>query len=66
VRAAVEALIEPAEPAAQRLGCEAELALVSSILERGNGADEQRAAYEEDRSLLAVAQQLAGQTVAGL
>jgi carboxylate-amine ligase len=65
-RAAVEAPVERARPAARRLGCEAELALVSGILERGNGADEQRAAYEEDGSLLAVAQELAGQTVAGL
>jgi len=65
-RDAVEALVELAEPAAHRLGCSSELALVRRILEEGNGADEQRAAYAENGSLLAVAQHLAEQTVRGL
>jgi carboxylate-amine ligase len=65
-RAAVEALVELAEPAARRLGCEAELALVTRVLDEGNGATEQRAAHAENGSLLAVVQQLAEQTVSGL
>ena len=44
----------------------ADLELVRRILEEGNGADEQRAAYAENGSLLAVAQHLAEQTVRGL
>jgi carboxylate-amine ligase len=65
-RAAVEELVELAAPAARRLGCAEEFALVARILDEGTGADEQRAAYEESGSLLAVAQHLARQTVAGL
>jgi carboxylate-amine ligase len=66
-RDAVRALAELAAPAAQRLGCSDELALVGSLLERGDGASEQRAAYEAAAgSPLAVARWLAEQTVAHL
>jgi hypothetical protein len=41
-----------------------ELGLVDALLERGNGAAEQRAAYAENGSLLDVARFLAEQTVA--
>ncbi|MGI8421309.1 MAG: glutamate--cysteine ligase [Gaiellaceae bacterium] len=63
---ALVALVELAEPAAQRLGCAAELAEVERICARGNGAIEQRAVYEETESLLAVAQFLTRETTAGL
>ena len=66
-REAVLELVELAEPAARRLGCEAELADDRARLcARGSGAEEQRRVYEEDGSLLAVAQWLAEQTIAGL
>jgi carboxylate-amine ligase len=65
-RDAVTALRDLAEPAAARLGCTAELALVDRVLRDGPGANEQRAAYAENGSLLAVAQHLARQTVAEL
>lgn len=59
---AVMALVELAEPAAERLGCREELAEVERLVQRGTGADEQRNVYEETGSLLAVAQWLAEQT----
>jgi carboxylate-amine ligase len=60
-------LVELAEPAARRLGCADELALVEPLLARGDGASEQRAAYEAaGGSPLGVARRLAEQTVAGL
>ena len=59
-------LVELAEPAARRLGCEAELANVEHVLARGTGSEEQRRVYEADGNLLAVAQWLAEQTVADL
>jgi carboxylate-amine ligase len=65
-REAVGALVELAGPAAARLGCAAELQEVERLLERGNGADEQRRVHEEDGTLLGVARWLADQTVAGL
>ena len=65
-RDAVRALVDYANPAAARLGCAAELDGVEAILSRGTGADEQRRVHEESGSLLAVAQWLADQTVAGL
>ena len=65
-RDAVLALVEAVEPAAARLGCADELAGVERLCERGTGADEQRAVYAETGSLLAVAQQLAETTGAGL
>jgi carboxylate-amine ligase len=66
-RDAVLALAELAEPAARRLGCVDELALVEPLLARGDGASEQRAAYEEaGGSPLGVAKWLAEQTTADL
>jgi carboxylate-amine ligase len=65
-RVAVEELVELARPAARRLGCADELALVRRVLDEGTGADEQRAACAEAGSLLAVAQQLAIRTSAWL
>jgi carboxylate-amine ligase len=65
-REAVEALLELARPAAERLGCRTELNEVECILRRGTGADEQRAVHAREGSLLAVVQWLAAQTVAGL
>jgi carboxylate-amine ligase len=65
-RTAALELVELALPAARRLGCEHELGEVERLCDRGSGADEQRAAYLEQGSLLAVAQWLATQTVAGL
>ncbi|TMK69298.1 MAG: YbdK family carboxylate-amine ligase [Actinobacteria bacterium] len=65
-RDAVRELAETAAPAAERLGCADELAGVAELLQRGNGADEQRSVHEEDGSLLAVAQWLAATTVEDL
>ena len=65
-REAVLALVERAEPAARRLGCSAELQEVERLCERGGGADEQRRVLAAEGSLLAVAQWLAAETVAGL
>jgi carboxylate-amine ligase len=65
-RDAVRELLETAEPVAARLGCVDELAEVERILERGNGADEQRSVHDEEGSLLAVSRRLAELTVAGL
>ncbi|MDX6467381.1 MAG: glutamate---cysteine ligase / carboxylate-amine ligase [Gaiellaceae bacterium] len=63
-REALLGLVEIAEPAARRLGCAAELALVEPLLARGDGASEQRAAYEEAAgSPLGVARWLVQQTV---
>ena len=62
-REAVRDLVERSRPAAEELGCAAELGLVAGILERGTGADEQLAIYEESESLLAVAESLAAETV---
>jgi carboxylate-amine ligase len=65
-RQAVRELLELAAPAAKRLGCESELAAVEGLLERGNGADEQRRAEATEGSLLAVAHWLAAETVRGV
>ena len=65
-REAVHELVERAGPAAERLGCAAELAGIDGVCARGSGADEQRAVHEQDGSLLAVAQWLARTTVEGL
>jgi glutamate---cysteine ligase / carboxylate-amine ligase len=63
-REAVRELLELAAPAAERLGCSAELGEIESVLERGTGADEQRRVYEESEgSLLAVARWLVEETV---
>ena len=65
-RDAVRELAETAMPAAERLGCTAELAAIEKLCERGTGADEQRLVHERGGSLLAVAQWLAATTVEGL
>jgi glutamate---cysteine ligase / carboxylate-amine ligase len=65
-REAIRELLSWSEASAGKLGCADELAEVERILERGNGADEQRRAREETGSLLGVAQWLAAQTVAGV
>jgi carboxylate-amine ligase len=65
-RAAVQELVELAQPAAAGLGCAEELAEVERLLERGSGADEQRRAHEAEGSLLTVARWLAEETVRGV
>ena len=65
-REAVAALVEHAAPAARRLGCAVQLEEIPRLCERGTGADEQRAVHAAGGSLLAVAQWLAEQTVAGV
>jgi carboxylate-amine ligase len=63
--AALRALAELAAPAAERLGCAEELSRLEALLERGDGAREQREAYAaSDGNLLGVMQWLAAQTVA--
>jgi glutamate---cysteine ligase / carboxylate-amine ligase len=62
-RDAVLELVERSRPAAEELGCAAELDLVEGLLERGTGADEQLRIYEKTGSLLAVAEWLAAETV---
>jgi glutamate---cysteine ligase / carboxylate-amine ligase len=62
-REALRHLVELAGPAARRLGCARELALVEHVLRRGTGADEQRRVAADGDSLLAVAQFLAETTV---
>jgi glutamate---cysteine ligase / carboxylate-amine ligase len=59
---AIRALVERCAPAAEALGCAEELELVEEILARGNGADEQRQAYEETDSLLEVTRRLVEET----
>jgi carboxylate-amine ligase len=65
-RDAIRELVETAAPAAERLGCAAELGGVEELLRRGSGADEQRLVHERGGSLLAVAQWLAATTVEDL
>src|SRR3954469_19966661 len=65
-RDAVRELVEAATPAAARLGCTAELGEVERLLERGDGAAEQRRVEEEPGSLLGFAQWLVEQPGAGL
>jgi carboxylate-amine ligase len=60
---AVRDLVEWSRPAAEELGCAAELDLVEGVLGRGTGAAEQVEIYEESGSLLAVAEWLAKETV---
>jgi len=63
-RDALVELVELAGPAAARLGCPEELALVETVLARGDGASEQLADYEASGgSLLAVAEGLAARTM---
>jgi carboxylate-amine ligase len=65
-REAVLALVELAAPAARWLRCTHELAEVERLCRRGSGASEQCAVHRESRSLLAVTQWLAEQTVANV
>jgi carboxylate-amine ligase len=60
---AVRELVDRAAPAAARLGCEAELAEVERLLERGTGAEEQRRATEEQGGLVGVARWVAEETI---
>jgi carboxylate-amine ligase len=62
-REVISALVERCEPAAEALGCADELAFVTAILLRGNGADEQRRLYADPGDLDAVAWWLIEQTV---
>ena len=62
-RQAIHEAVDLAAPAAAELGCEAELAHVERLLERGNGAHEQRRVSEEQGGLVAVARWLAEETV---
>jgi carboxylate-amine ligase len=66
-RDALRELAELAMPAAQRLGCADELVLLDRLLQRGDGASEQRAAAENaGGSPLGVAQWLCEHTLKGL
>jgi glutamate---cysteine ligase / carboxylate-amine ligase len=65
-RDAVLALVERSEPAAQRLGCAAELESVERLLAGGTGSEAQLRVYDETQSLLAVAQWIAEETVRGV
>jgi carboxylate-amine ligase len=66
-RDAVRELTQLAEPAARRLGCTEELGLLETLLERGDGASEQREAYESaGGSPLGIAQWLAARTTEDL
>jgi carboxylate-amine ligase len=63
-RTALRALADVAAPAATRLGCTNELRLLEGLLERGDGAHEQRAAHQvAGGSLLGVARWLAERTI---
>jgi carboxylate-amine ligase len=62
-RDAIRELVERSRPAAERLGCADELEAVIGLLERGSGADEQRAIHGRDGSLLAVAEWVAATTI---
>jgi carboxylate-amine ligase len=64
-REALRELQSIAEPAARRLGCAEELALLDDLFVRGDGASEQRALGEEG-NLLTVARWLAERTTEGL
>jgi glutamate---cysteine ligase / carboxylate-amine ligase len=65
-REALAELVARCGPAAERLGCSAQLDEIGQICERGEGAAEQRRIQDEAGSLLAVAQWLARTTVADL
>jgi glutamate---cysteine ligase / carboxylate-amine ligase len=65
-RDAVPELLELAARVAGRLACESELGEIEGLLERGNGADEQRRVDEHEGGLLGVAQWVAEETVRDL
>jgi carboxylate-amine ligase len=62
-REAIRRAVERGAPAAAELGCEAELAEVERLLERGSGSGEQRRVNEEQGGLVAVARWLTEETV---
>jgi carboxylate-amine ligase len=62
-RDAVRALVERVAPAADRLGCAAELDEVEVLIERGTGAEEQRQVSEGQAGLVAVARWIAEETI---
>jgi glutamate---cysteine ligase / carboxylate-amine ligase len=61
-RSLARGLVEELRPVAQQLGCEAELEGVLEIVDRGDGAGRQRAAYEKNGSLEGLVDHLAGAT----
>jgi len=63
-RAAIVELLDRCQPAAAALGCGDELDEIEAILERGNGADEQRAVFAETGSLVDVTRFLVDETAA--
>jgi carboxylate-amine ligase len=65
-REAVRELVELATPAAERLGCSAELIEVEAVVQRGSGADEQRGVHDAEGGLLGVARWVADETVRGV
>lgn len=62
-RAAIGATLERCQPAAEALGCANELELIQHILDRGNGADEQRRLHDETHNLTDVTQDLVDKTI---
>jgi glutamate---cysteine ligase / carboxylate-amine ligase len=62
----IAALAEDCLPTADALGCTEELSLVSGILARGNGADEQHHVYQQTQDPAAVTRWLADQTASHL
>ncbi len=62
-RTLARGLVEELRPIAQELSCEAELEGVLEIVERGNGAGLQRAAFEKSGSLEGLVNHLAEATV---
>jgi carboxylate-amine ligase len=65
-RAAALELVERALPYARRLGCAHELAGIERLCDRGSGADEQRATFAREGTLLAVVRRLAELTEEGV
>lgn len=63
-RSLARGLVEEMRPVAQQLGCEEELGGVLEIVEGGNGAGRQRAAFEKSGSLEDLVDRLARATVA--
>jgi len=65
-RASVAALLDRCQPAADALGCADELSQIEVVMNRGNGADEQRAVFEESGSLVDLARFLVDETSGSL
>ena len=62
-RSLARGLVKELRPVAQGLRCEAELEGVLEIVDRGNGADQQRAVFEKNGSLENLVDSLIGATV---